>query len=116
MLGIFEMNERNTPGVGAPLAHHGLMSVPEAHCYLRVHDQRFDFTGLVSGSASPFESLLSEERLDPEAVTTIKPARHLAAIARWSAERGLDPAAVWRAREECISQLAGPFSPRGTHG
>jgi hypothetical protein len=105
-VGLYEMNERNTPGVGEALARHGLMSVPEAHCYLRVKERRFDFTGLPAGAASPFDSLFSEERIDPEAVATIKPALHLAAIQRWSQERGLDPAAVWRAREEGISRLA----------
>src|SRR5204862_2107860 len=33
-VGIYEMNEANTPGVGAVLAAHGLATIPEAHCYL----------------------------------------------------------------------------------
>jgi len=34
-LGIFEMNERNTSGVGQVLTKRGLTYIPEAHCYLR---------------------------------------------------------------------------------
>src|SRR5688572_26927349 len=56
-VGIYQMNDVNTPGVGEVLAGHGLISVPEAHCYLRVGARRFDFTGLRTGSASPFDSL-----------------------------------------------------------
>ena len=105
VLGMYEMNECNTPGVGGVLANYGLMSIPEAHCYLRVHERRFDFTGLQRGSASPFESLLAEETIKPEAVGTIKALRHREFIQRWSEQRSLDPAMVWLAREECISHL-----------
>jgi hypothetical protein len=34
VLAIYEMDEANTPGVGAVLERHGLPCVPEAHCYL----------------------------------------------------------------------------------
>lgn len=106
MLGIFEMNDRNTPGVGAVLGRRGLTFVPEAHCYLRVHGRRFDFTGLPSGSASPFDSLLTEERIDPETAISTKSLRHRAFIRQWSQQRGLDPETVWQVREECIEELA----------
>src|SRR5215510_6425949 len=33
-LGIYEMTERNTPGVGPVLDRHGLDRIPEAHCYV----------------------------------------------------------------------------------
>src|SRR5260370_41156800 len=44
MLGIFEMDDRNTPAVGALLARHGLASGPEAHCYLRIPGRPFAFS------------------------------------------------------------------------
>jgi hypothetical protein len=40
MLGIYEMHERNTPGVGAVLEREGLSGIPEAHCYLVVNQRR----------------------------------------------------------------------------
>ena len=33
MLGIYLMNERNTPGIGPVLARYGLAEIPEAHCF-----------------------------------------------------------------------------------
>jgi hypothetical protein len=33
-LGLYQMSERNTPGVGPILAGARLASIPEAHCYL----------------------------------------------------------------------------------
>ena len=46
MLGIYEMSERNTPGVGRVLTAHGLSYIPEAHCYLRCQGERVDMTGI----------------------------------------------------------------------
>jgi hypothetical protein len=50
-VGIYGMHEGNTPGVGAILDAAGVASIPEAHCYLKVGDSRFDLTGL--GRALP---------------------------------------------------------------
>ncbi|HEX5513078.1 MAG TPA: hypothetical protein VFY81_01675, partial [Gammaproteobacteria bacterium] len=50
IVGIYAMSEDNTPGVGGVLQSAGVMSIPEAHCYLAAHGRRLDFTGLGSGS------------------------------------------------------------------
>jgi hypothetical protein len=34
VLGVYEMDGGNTPGIGAVLERHGLPRLPEAHCYL----------------------------------------------------------------------------------
>jgi hypothetical protein len=52
-VGIYEMSEEHTPGVGAVLNAASLASIPEAHCYLSIESERFDFTGLSAGRASP---------------------------------------------------------------
>jgi hypothetical protein len=44
MLGLFNMEEINTPGVGEALRQCGLTSIPEAHCYLRFGGERVDLT------------------------------------------------------------------------
>jgi hypothetical protein len=44
MLGLYEMSERNTPGIGAVLHRNGLDSIPEAHCYLMYERVRIDIT------------------------------------------------------------------------
>lgn len=48
-VGVYDMDEDNTPGVGQVLAKAGVPSLPEAHCYLTVDHQRLDFTGLPGG-------------------------------------------------------------------
>src|SRR5262245_28840900 len=53
-VGLYEMSERNTPGIGSVLAAAGVDVIPEAHCYLTYEGQRYDFTGLVAGQSSPF--------------------------------------------------------------
>lgn len=106
MLGIFEMHERNMPGVGAVLLRYNLPCIPEAHCYLRVDDRRLDYSGLPGGQESPFQSLLMEEPIDPTLGVLTKSRRHREFVEKWSADRGLDPDRVWLAREECIEALA----------
>jgi ribosomal protein S18 acetylase RimI-like enzyme len=109
VLGLYEMREENTPGVAAALRAHGLSSVPEAHCYLRCAGRRVDLTGLPAGPESPFDALLSEEPVEPARLAAVKGPRHRAFIERWAADRGLDPARVWAARERCIAALAGAW-------
>jgi hypothetical protein len=105
-VGIYEMSEQNTPGVGATLASASLRSVPEAHCYLTVDGQRFDFTGLPSGPASPFDSLMSEHTVRPCDLVESKPRLHRAAIATWAMAAGIAEEIVWTTREACIAALA----------
>ncbi len=106
VLGYFEMNEANTPGVGAVLARHSLEAVPEVHCFLRVGDERLDFTGLPQGSGSLFQGMTSEEEIEPDVLPAEKRRRHVEYVTSWSKSRGLDPDDIWRAREECIKELA----------
>jgi hypothetical protein len=54
-----KMSEDNTPGVGTMLNAASLTSIPEAHCYLSIEGERFDFTGLSADIASPFAALLA---------------------------------------------------------
>src|SRR5690606_8990321 len=83
-VGIYEMDEHNTPGVGAVLRAAGLRSIPEAHCYLTVHDERFDFTGLPPGPISPFHALLSEHLVLPADLHEAKLRLHKQAISAWA--------------------------------
>lgn len=105
MVGIYEMRELNTPGVGSVLDQYGLTCIPEAHCYLRMDGQRVDFTGLPSGPESPFDSLLKEESIDPSDVRTAKESLHRAFIEEWASARQLDPERIWEVREGCITAL-----------
>lgn len=109
VVGIYEMSESNTPGVGAVLKPAGLDSIPEAHCYLRFHDQRYDFTGLSNGSSSPLDSLLSEHVVTPDDLPHEKAPLHHDAISAWAELHGSVFADAWSIREACIEALTTKF-------
>lgn len=84
VLGIYEMNERNTPGVGSILQMHGLESIPEAHCYVRVGDKRIDVTRQRARSdAEPISNFLYEEEIDPSQITIYKIGIHKSFLDQW---------------------------------
>ena len=109
MLGVYEMSEANTPGVGTVLASHGLTRVPEAHCYVSWRGTRLDITRTVT-AAEPISRFLFEERITPEQIGAYKIARHRELLATWLSEHrpglGLDDA--WQIREACIAAISDP--------
>jgi hypothetical protein len=104
-VGIYAMSQANTPGVHAVLQQAGLLSIPEAHCYLTVGGHRFDFTGLPPGSESPFTALLEEHIVDPHALGQSKMGLHERTLESWSAQAGLSAQRAWSIREACIDAL-----------
>ena len=104
MIGLYEMSERNTPGVGAALGQ--LSAIPEAHCYLMYGGNRLDFTGVAAGASSPFESLIEERPVSPSDLPSTKLAYHRRAIDAWARARGMDAGHAWAIRERCIALLA----------
>jgi hypothetical protein len=109
-VGIYEMSEENTPGVGTVLNAASLTSIPEAHCYLSIEGERFDFTGLSAGRSSPFAALVAEYTVSPTNLSQIKVELHREAIAAWARDRGISKEAAWAAREACIAALAAKSS------
>lgn len=102
-IGIYLMDGANMPGAAPVLRRHGLAGLPEAHCYLAYRGERVDVTG-VGGTA--IEEFLHEESIEPTGIGAYKVERHKGFLRRWAAERRLDPAHVWRVREECIHALS----------
>ena len=103
-MGIYEMEEANTPGVGRILEDYGLRSVPEVHCYLRWEGTVIDATGL-PGSYDPTGSLLYEEEIEVDQVVQHKVDVHRAWLREWAARTRTDPDRAWAAREACIGML-----------
>lgn len=108
-LGIYEMNDRNTPGVGRILEKHGLAFIPEAHCYLAYEAIRIDVTRETVAAGEPIALFLHEEPIAPEQIGDYKVAMHQA----WMRERVAremphrDWRELWKIREECIAALSG---------
>lgn len=108
-LGIYEMDEDNTPGVGPVLRRYGLGCVPEAHCYLAYRGVRVDLTR--DEPAEPMGTFLHEERIEPAGIGAYKMATHRGFMREWASRRNLDPGQVWRVREECILALSKAGGP-----
>lgn len=109
-LGIYEMSERNTPGVGPVLQRHRLTSIPEAHCYLVRAGRRIDITREVT-AAAPIAAFLHEEPIRVDQIGDYKVDLHRRVLADWivrePAARGRTLSEVWAIREECIARLSG---------
>jgi hypothetical protein len=108
-LGIYEMTERNTPGVGRVLDRHGLAAIPEAHCYLTRAGERIDVTRDVAG-AEPIQAFLHEETIGADQIGEYKIDLHRRILADWIARtpaaRGRTLDEIWRIRESCIAALS----------
>jgi hypothetical protein len=109
-LGVYEMHERNTPGVGRVLDRHKLSFIPEAHCYLIYEGTRIDVTRSGLEPVEPIGKFLHEETINPEQIGAYKVQMHQQFLRQWSAQttlthrRGFEE--IWSIREECIAALA----------
>jgi hypothetical protein len=109
-LGIYEMHERNTPGVGQVLDRYGLPFVPEAHCYLTYQGMRIDMTRSGTEPTEPVSRFVYEETITPGQIGDYKVRVHQQFLQQWSAQTTLTHRLsfeeIWRIREECIAALA----------
>jgi hypothetical protein len=109
-LGIYEMSETNTPGVGAVLDRFDLPFMLEAHCYLIFEKHRIDITRDVGTPASPIERLLHEEPISTGQIGAYKRDLHQRVLREWIAarpeqSRGYTLDQVWEIREACIAAM-----------
>jgi hypothetical protein len=109
-LGIYEMSEANTPGVGAVLERFDLAFVIEAHCYLVFDGARIDVTRVLDSASQPIERFLHEERITPDQIGSHKQQLHRRMLGEWidsnpDVARGHDVDRLWNIREACIAAL-----------
>jgi hypothetical protein len=107
ILGIYKMNDLNTPGIGSTLKVAGLEYLPEAHCYLKLNNQRIDITSRQANFENIASDILEEREIDAEQVTTFKVEYHQQFLKKWLAENDLQLNfdELWAIRESCIQQL-----------
>jgi hypothetical protein len=108
-IGIYEMTEANTPGVGRVLSAHGLAGLPEAHCYLVYQGHRVDVTRSGVIPEAPIQRFDVEWTIEPSQIGEHKVKLHREHLRRWVEARpdlGLSLDELWRIREECIRALA----------
>ena len=109
VVGIYEMTEQNTPGIGKVLARYGLGSLPEAHCYLRSGPTRIDVTRRTSYSVESVYEFLYEEEIAPDQTGAYKKDLHRRFLLKWMERSGLSKThtleELWGIRELCIGAL-----------
>ena len=84
-LGIYEMHERNTPGVGVVLSRYSVAYLPEAHCYLVYEGTRIDITRAGGDGPEPIARFLHEEAIVPEQIGDDKTTLHQQFMREWVA-------------------------------
>ena len=106
-IGIYDMTDANTPGVGRILAAHGLTRLPEAHCHLKYAGHRVDITR--SGISAQAPIVFQEEwTIEPDQIGEHKVALHRRYLRDWLREHReprLSLEQIWRIRESCILAL-----------
>ncbi|MFK7776152.1 MAG: hypothetical protein AB8F94_28780 [Saprospiraceae bacterium] len=108
IVGIYQMNEKNTPGVGEVLAKSNLAFIPEAHTYLVFGNEKIDITREVETEESPFVSLLLEKEIQPNQIGEFKVSLHRDFLGKWILENEMEYSLeeIWKIREDCIYALS----------
>ena len=104
-IGIYLMNESNTPGVGKVIHKYELSEIPEAHTYLKINGEVVDITGLSSSKESFLGSLQREEEILPEQIGYYKIKFHQDFVSNWAKTSKFSAEQIWNIREQCILAL-----------
>jgi len=104
-IGIYLMNDFNTPGVGEVLHKYDLSEIPEAHTYLKINGEVVDITGLDSSNESFQSSLQREEEILPDQIGDYKIKLHQDFISYWAQTYMYSADGIWNIREKCILAL-----------
>jgi hypothetical protein len=107
-IGIFKMDEVNTPKLGDLLSKNNIKYIPEAHCYLKINQIPVDATTSDSFYDKIKQDIMEEIEIFPNQVSDFKVAYHKAFLKKWIKETNQNNTfeEIWRIREECISKLS----------
>jgi hypothetical protein len=107
ILGMYRMDHLNTPKIGNTILENGLEYIPEAHCYLKLNNQRIDITSNNSDIENLIDDIIEEIEIKPEQVNKFKVDYHKQYLHNWinenEIEMGFDK--IWEIREQCIKKL-----------
>lgn len=108
ILGIYKMTDNNTPGVGDTQLTLTIDYIPEAHSYLKIGNEYFDYTNPRASYKRIELALLYEIKIQPQDVVEKKLRIHQDFIMQWIDEQQLDLSLdeVWAKRESCIDRLS----------
>lgn len=107
ILGIFKMDAAYTQKIKNTLEKFNLNYIPEAHNYLKIDDEYFDFTKPNSNYADFKYKLLIEKEIEFNEIIEEKISFHKDFLKKWIANEiipfSLDE--IWNIREQCIKDL-----------
>lgn len=109
ILGIFEMNSKNTSEISQTLQKNNLEFIPEAHNYLKFENKIFDFTKSNSQASDLENDLIVEIEMLPNQISNYKVEIHKKHLQVWlnkNPEIKFDLNEIWNIREQCIQDLA----------
>ncbi|WP_332453152.1 hypothetical protein [Chryseobacterium aquaticum] len=107
ILGIFKMDSEYTFKIKNTLQEFNLNYIPEAHNYLKIEDEYFDFTKPDSHYNQFKDKLLIEKEIEYNEITSVKVSFHKDFLMRWIAEENIlyNLDEIWKIREQCIKDL-----------
>ena len=107
-IGIFKMNETNTPKLGDLLSNNKIKYIPEAHCYLKINQVPVDVTTVDSFYDKIKQDIDEEIEITPNQVSDFKVSYHKAFLKNWIKETNQNNTfeEIWEIREQCISKLS----------
>lgn len=107
-IGIYRMNQVNTPKIGTELTENSIDFIPEAHCYLKIDQQRVDLTTSKTDFEKIEKDIIQEVEIEPEQVVQFKVDYHKEFIEKWIKETNsaFNFKQIWHIRENCIKNLS----------
>lgn len=107
-IGIFKMNETNTPESGNMLFQNNIEYIPEAHCYLKINGIPVDVTKRDSFYEKIKNEIIEEIEINPTQVSDFKVEYHQAFLKKWIIESRQKNTfeEIWKIREQCILKLS----------
>lgn len=108
VMSIYLMNGKNTPKIKPVLTKYKLDHLPEAHCYLKIHEERLDVTFANSDYKNIANDVQFEEIIEPKQVIEYKPSFHRSYFKDWVELNDFKYSfeELWKIREECILALS----------
>lgn len=108
ILGMYKMNQENTPNIGNELRENKIDYIPEAHCYLMINNERVDITTNNSEFKKIEKDIISEKEIQPYQVSEHKVSHHKEYLRNWIADNNVNFNFddIWNIRERCIKSLS----------
>jgi len=107
ILGIFKMDAEYTQKIKNILEKFDLNYIPEAHNYLKIDDEYFDFTKPNSNYNDFKSKLLIEREIEFDKIVEEKISFHKDFLKQWIADENIpyNLDGIWNIREQCIKDL-----------